>query len=258
MQTFIHNIYVRIIILSGLNMAAPRALYITFYILYLITLAIVLWFLLYYSGVPSWVWIFFGVAILIAIISLIMSEVAIKRHVSSAGKPVPSHGLSGWSVLFILLHLTSLILMVIGLIFVIMYSSIPWWVWVILGSAILLILIGGIITAVGGIVIGIIFLIIAYIAYIVGVILLVIYSTAPWWIWILIGMLILFGILASVFEYMSEKEKVVVDDSGCVTTKTATGTETNCAIIVKPGTKTTTINTGLLPTSNIPERVVYN
>jgi len=237
-------------------MAAPRALYITFSILYLITLAIVLWFLLYYSGVPSWVWIFFGVAILIAIISLVMSEVAIKKAVSSEGKPVPSRGLGLWSVLFILLQITSIILMIIGLIFVIKYSSIPWWVWVIIASAIILLLIGGIISAVGGVVVGLIFVIIGYLAYIVGVVLLVIYSDAPWWIWILIGMLILFGILANIFEYMSERQKVVVaDGSGCVTTQTASGTVTNCAISVKPVAKTTVVTTNLLPTSTIPEQI---
>lgn len=228
-------------------MAAPRALYITFSILYLITLAVVLWFLLYYSGVPSWVWIFFGVAILISIISLIMSEVAIKKAVSPSGKPVPSKGLGVWSVLFILLQLTSIILMIIGLIFVIKYSTIPWWVWVILGSAILLILIGGIISALGAIIVGIVFVIIGYLAYIVGVVLLVIYSNAPWWIWILIGMLILFGILASIFEYMSERQKVIVTDTACITT--------DCVITVKPVSKSSTIDTNLLPTSNIPEQI---
>ena len=242
-----------VIISYELNMAASRALYITFSILYLISLAIILWFLLYYSGVPSWVWIFFGVAILIAIISLIIREVAIKSHVSSSGKII-SNNLGLWGVFYILLQIMAIILIIVGLIFVIKYSTIPWWVWVILGSAILLALIGTIITSVGGVVVGIIFLIIAFIAYIVGIILLVVYSHAPWWIWILIGVMILFGILASIFEYMSEKPKVVIDDNGCITTETSPGKVSNCNITVKPSTSD---NLPLLPTSNIPEQMIY-
>ena len=234
-------------------MAAPRALYITFSILYLITLAIVLWFLLYYSGVPSWVWIFFGVAILIAIISLIMREVAIKNVVSSSGKP-KSTGLGVWGVLYILLQIIALILVIIGLIFVIMYSTIPWWVWVILGSAIVLAMIAVIIAIIPGVgpIIALILLIIAFIAYIVGLILLVIYSDAPWWIWLIIGVMILFGILASIFEGLSERPKVVVVD------ECSTSTTTSCAVIEKSVSTPGTINVDLLPASNIPEQIIFN
>jgi len=232
-------------------MAAPRALYITFSILYLITLAIVLWFLLYYSGVPSWVWIFF--AILIAIISLIMREVAIKNVVSSSGKP-KSTGLGVWGVLYILLQIIALILVIIGLIFVIMYSTIPWWVWVILGSAIVLAMIAVIIAIIPGVgpIIALILLIIAFIAYIVGLILLVIYSDAPWWIWLIIGVMILFGILASIFEGLSERPKVVVVD------ECSTSTTTSCAVIEKSVSTPGTINVDLLPASNIPEQIIFN
>ena len=239
-------------------MAAPRALYITFSILYLITLAVVLWFLLYYSGVPSWVWILFGVAILISIIGLVMSEVAIKKAVTPSGDVVPSRGLGVWAVLFILLQITAVVLIITGFAFVIQYSTIPWWVWVILGSAVLLIFIGGIMSALGVIVVGIIFAIIGYLAYIAGIILLVIYSNAPWWIWILIGVLILFGILSSVFEQMSERQKVVVNSRGCVTTTTATGTVTNCPVAVSQTVGSPAVNTTQLPTAAFPEQVIYN
>jgi len=230
-------------------MAVPRVLYITFTILYMITLAIVLWFLLYYSGVPSWVWIFFGVAILIAIISLIIREVAVKNTVTSSGKE-KSGPFGLWGIFYILLQITALILIIIGLIFTIKYSTIPWWVWVILGSAIVLVILALIMALipVAGPIISLVLIVIAFLAYVVGLILLVIYSHAPWWIWIIIGVMILFGILASIFEALSERPKEVVPDECSATEKSPCNVKDT----------TTNINVNLLPTSNIPEQVVSN
>ena len=230
-------------------MAVSRVLYITFTILYMITLAIVLWFLLYYSGVPSWVWIFFGVAILIAIISLIMREVAVKTVVTTSGK-VKSGPFGLWGIFYILLQITALILIIIGLIFTIKYSTIPWWVWVILGAAIILVILALILALIpiAGPIIALVLIVLAFIAYVVGLIFLVIYSHAPWWIWIIIGVMILFGILASIFEGLSERPKEVVPEE-CNTTDASP-----CNV----KSKTPNININLLPTSNIPEQVVSN
>lgn len=236
-------------------MAVSRALYITFYILYLITLAIVLWFLLHYSGVPGWVWIFFGVAILIGIVSLIIREAAVKTIVTSSGK-VKSNELGGWGIFYIILQIMAFILVLAGLIFVIQYSSIPWWVWVILGVAILFVILATIfaLIPVAGPIIALFLLIIAFIAYVVGLILVVIYSHAPWWIWILIGTMIVFGILTAIFEGISERPKKVVYEE-CAADEPTKPCKSKSQINTKIATPA---DIDLLPTSDIPEQVVYN
>lgn len=213
-------------------MAVPRALFITFSILYLVMLAVVLWFLLYYSGVPAWVWIFFGIAILLIGISLIIDEVT-RKHKRSGS-------LNSWGALHIILQLCALVLMIVGLVFVIKYSTIPWWIWLILGLGILFILIGSLISSVGGKLPSIILTIIGFVAYLVGFVLLVIYSESPWWIWILIGLLFVFSILSSIFDHTSGTEK-------------SKSTKSNPK--PDPDQETQTENYPL-PSSNIPEQVI--
>lgn len=114
-----------------------RVLYLTFVILYLITLAIGLWFLLYYSGVPGWVWIFFAIAIILLIISTMMRETREQNK----------KNFDRWGIFFVVLDVISIILMIVGFIFVVMYSTLPWWIWLILGLSILFLLIVGILRA---------------------------------------------------------------------------------------------------------------
>jgi hypothetical protein len=194
-----------------------RALSLAFYILYLIVLAIALWFLLHYSGVPSWVWIFFGVAILIAIFGVLIKEFLLTRTLTTSGRDVTDSSNSFWLVFFVIMNIIVLILMIIGLIFVIRYSTIPWWVWVILAVAIFFSIISNVIMAFapGAAIFSIITAVIALVLFIIGVILLIIYSRAPWWVWLIIGLAVLFAILASVFEGMAERNQIIVQET-CV------------------------------------------
>ena len=164
-------------------------------------LAISLWFLLYYSGVPSWVWILFGVAILIAILGVFIKEVFLKQTITSSGKDVTSEYYTFWSVLYIILHLMAFVLIIAGIVFVIQYSTVPWWVWVILAVAIASSIISTMIMGLSGgssvgMIFGVIFYIAALVLFIIGIILLIIHSNAPWWVWLIVGLTILFGVMS--------------------------------------------------------------
>jgi hypothetical protein len=196
-----------------------RAIYITFYILYLLTLAISLWFVLYYAKVPFWIWSFFGVAILILIICVLFKEFLLTRTVTCCGKDVTTgSGHSAMEIFYIIAVLMVFILFIVGLVFVIIYSTIPWFVWVILFFAILLSIITTMILAFApdAYIIALVLWVIAFVMFIAGLILLIIYSNSPWWVWLIIGITILFFILAAIFEVMGERNEIIVEDiDGC-------------------------------------------
>lgn len=192
-----------------------RAIYITFYILYLLTLAISLWFVLFYAGVPYWVWSFFGVAILILVICVLIKEFLLTRMVTCCGKDVTT-GNSAMEIFYIIAELMVFILFIVGLVFVIIYSTIPWFVWVILFVAIVMSIITTMILAFApeAYLIALILWIVAFIMFIAGLILLIIYSNSPWWVWLIVGITILFFILAAIFEAVAEQNAVIVEDIG--------------------------------------------
>lgn len=235
-----------------------RALSLAFYILYLITLAIALWFLLHYSGVPSWVWIFFGVAILIAIIGALMKEFLLVRTVTSSGEIISSGSFTFWLVLYIIFHIAALILIIIGIVLVIRYSTIPWWVWVILAVAIFVSIVSNMILAFapGASLFAVILSVIAVILFITGVILLIIHSHSPWWVWLIVGLAVLFAILSAIFDGMADRNAVVVH-GGCVSPdcKTVTVTTTT-APVTYPVVSAPVISVAPLPGDAYPEQIV--
>ena len=174
-----------------------RVLYLTFVILYLITLAIGLWFLLYYSGVPGWVWIFFAIAIILLIISTMMRETREQNK----------KNFDRWGIFFVVLDVISIILMIVGFIFVVMYSTLPWWIWLILGLSILFLLIVGILRAanINIAIVGLILGLLGVIGLFTGIILILIYSKSPWWVWMIFVVVLVFDILANIFVAASAK-----------------------------------------------------
>lgn len=193
---------------------SSRTLYLTFYVLYLIVLAIGLWFLLSYSGVPEWVWTFFGAAIVIVIIGLLMKEFFLYRTVTTSGVDVTVGYYNFWVILYIILHIIAFILLITGLFFVITHSTVPWWVWVILGLAILFSIVSDLIIEIspGFAFVALVTSLISFALFVTGLIFFIMHSNAPWWVWLIIGLAILFAILAAVFERGTEPNVVVVND----------------------------------------------
>lgn len=193
-------------------MALFRTLSLTFYILYLIVLAVALFFLLYYSNVPIWVWSLFLIAILIAIIGVLMKEFLLVRTITVDGVDVTSGYYTFWLILYIVLHLIAIALIIVGLFFVIQYSTIPWWVWLILFLAFIVTIFSNMIRAFfpNSYVWSIIFSLIGLVLFIVGIVFLILYSNSPFWVWLILGIAILFAILSGIFESLSEPNYIVL------------------------------------------------
>ena len=103
-------------------MAISRYAYIFFYILYLILLAVSIYYLLIYTNSPQWVaWLFIGGLLLVII------GVFIKDFLLTADN---CH-YQWWMWFYIILHLIALGLIITGLILAMMYSNLPWYIWII-------------------------------------------------------------------------------------------------------------------------------
>lgn len=194
-------------------MEVHRAFHVTFYVLFLIMLGIVLWFLLFYAGVPGWVWSLFGAAIIIAIIGVIIKEVLIKKKAAPCtGEILSPNPLAGWSLAYYIFHVIAFLLIITGIVLVIIYGNYPWWLWVLLGVGLALIIIAAMMhvgSADRGIKItAFVFAILGTITLAVFEVLLVVYSDAPWWIWVLIAVMILFGFLSGGLEPISAENLV--------------------------------------------------
>lgn len=193
--------------------SASHRLYIMFYVLYLITLAIAAWFLLFYSGVPSWIWILFGIAIVSLISAVVLKEFFVVQYSVPAGTALtmgPSHF---WFWLYILFQVIALILLIVGLVFTIQYSNVPAWIWAILGLGVALIGLSDIIytlavdwywLAVTSVVIGILLLIGGAIGFGLN-------STGTlWWVSAILGVAIVFAIIAAIFEALAPTNDMAV------------------------------------------------
>ena len=188
-------------------MALARIWYVIFYVMYLALLAVTIWFLLYYSNVPAWVFFLFLPAIILTAIALIVKETLLTTEVLADGTVITSPLSTFWKVLYYLHYVIAVVLIVVGILFVVSYSTVPWWVWMILGLSWILSLISSLILTISSAgaakAFSIFISLAATIAYIAGIILLVLYSNAPWWVWLLAGGAYLMYIVASVLENLS-------------------------------------------------------
>lgn len=189
-----------------------RGWYTAFYVLFLVMLAVTLWFLLFYANVPSWVWIFFGVAILIAIIGVIIKETLLKTIKTPCGEVISGPS-PFWSGMYLIFHIFAFILIVIGLVFTIQYSNIPSWIWIVLGLALLFYIIATMILAFipTAHIWYFLTMVVAIILLLTGVISAIIASNAPAWIWALIAVTILFGLIAALLEPASDYNEVIIE-----------------------------------------------
>lgn len=183
-------------------MGVSRYLHTAFYILYLILLAIALWLLLYYAKVPGWVWIFFGLAILIFIIGVLLKEFVLRQTIDASGNVI--HPQLYWVVLYSLFHVMAFILLIVGVGFAIRYSASQWWMWVVLGLAIFLTVLSNMFYYYfSNTLPGIILSLLGVVLLLVGLILVVAYSLSPWWVWLILGLAILFAFMAGLLESFS-------------------------------------------------------
>ena len=194
-------------------------LYLTCYVIYLILLVVSLWFLLFYSGVPSWVWALFAVALFFAIIGVFIKEFFLIPF------DVATEHYMYWAMFYFIFYFIVLTLIITGTTFAAIYSNIPQWIWVIIGVAIGLSILADITAGFSFTFTAMFMAIISFTLFIIGIIFLVIYLNAPWWIWIIVSLTVLFAILAAVFKGVSKRNVVV--NTSAVDNATVTAIDVN-------------------------------
>jgi hypothetical protein len=210
-------------------MAIARGVYIALYVIYLVLVALLLWFFLHFAKVPAWVWILLVVPIAIFLVGLALKETVIKGERRPDGTLV-FHTSTGWEVFYIAAHVVAFIVFGIGFIFAMINSDIQWWIWPFFG-------IGTVLTVVATMffallptsrVVGLTFGIIGIILMLVGGVLILVSTEAPWWAWLLGGLVGLLAILTLIFEYVAaENVRDVVNAPITMTTvPTVAGTTT--------------------------------
>lgn len=208
-------------------MALHRFIYITFYILYLIFLSVGIHYLLIYTNSASWVaWLFIS-GFILAGIGVFIKEFLLKHIVTCCERDVTQDinaCYKYWMYIYIILHIIAFILIIAGVVFAIINSTLPWYVWVLLGLAIILYFIGSMILALYPLctTLAITIYTIAFILYIIALVLLVVYGpnslnlnltlSSTFWLWIFIAVGILLGLLAVLFEGLSDMNACVIPE----------------------------------------------
>ena len=179
----------------------PRGLYIATFILYLVALLFALWFILHYLEVPAWVWIFFFVGLLIPMIGLIIKETLIK-YTYEDGVLVVDSDSAGWSIVFITFHIIAFSSITAGFVFVILYSAVPAWVWLLFGLSIIFSLIASIVVTVANVNQTAIWIlaIVILILYVSALIAFIAQTDIPSWVWLIFVVALILGILANILE----------------------------------------------------------
>lgn len=233
----------------------PRYWYYLCYLVFLILLAVTLWYLLFYAEVPSWVYSFFISAIVLAAFGLLIKEIFLLQPITPCGTFVPSDSYSFWSIFYTIFHIIAIILIIIGFILVIVYSTVPWYVWFILGAAIFLFIVIAMLFGIapGSSIVAIVFYVIVFALFITAIVLIVIYSNSPWWVWLLSGLTFLFALLAGIFEIFSEPNQIIISDECCTEICDCDECQTQQILL---NSSPPVINLVPLPTSTIPEQIV--
>ena len=194
-------------------MGIPRWIYVIFYVIYLILVMVSLYYLLHYTNVPVWVWSFYAAAILIFLIGVLIKELFVKKVVDESGKTLNNTSLRVWGAFYLIFHIIAIVLLIVGLVLTMHYSDIDWWIWLLLVIGLILTVIANMITSLPGKAITIFLAlpvwIIGFIILIVGIAFYVVQADAPVWVWIIVIIAIIFGIMSSILDNMSSKNVVV-------------------------------------------------
>ena len=191
-------------------MAVSRAVHIALYVLYLVALAVLLWFLLYFTDVPAWVWILLVVPLAIFAIGLAIKETVMKGTKIVNG-PSVYHANQGWEIFYVIAHIMAFLILGVGFIFVMLYSNIQWWVWPFFGLGIVFTIMATMFLGLlpGNRILPLVFGILGVGSMVTGLILILALSSAPWWVWILGALTALLLVLTGLFEFLAEENVTV-------------------------------------------------
>lgn len=206
-------------------MPISRSFGLSFYLIYLTILSMGMYMLLYYSGCPDWIWILIAIAIVISIVTTLIKEFNMRKVVTVQGRDVTPESNGSWTIFYIIFQLVAIGLIFAALILAMFYSNISWWIWSVLLVALVLSVVSNTMTSFDGLVanIGFIIGLVSTVCFAIGITLLAIYSNSPWWVWLVITIALLFGLLSYIFYafavpntlIVTESEQAIVCTNGC-------------------------------------------
>lgn len=186
-----------------------RLWYLIFYVIYLAMLLTALWFMISLSNVPNWVFFLFLAASIMWVLIAIGRETLLTAQMLPDGTLMISPLSTFWTVMYWILAATATGLTIAGFVLVIINSTVPWWVWLLILVAWLVSFLGqaiGMITnSPSAWIFSVFIAVLAGITYIIAIILIILYSNLPWWVWLLFGLSFLFGLIAAALEPFSKK-----------------------------------------------------
>lgn len=222
-------------------MAVHRVTHAGFYILYLITYLLFLFFLLQQLEISMYIfWMFFS-GIVILGIGVIQKELFIKRQIRNGEETCTSVSRRrGWTVVYSVLHVLAIGLIIAAMVLFILQAKekIPWWCFLLIFLGFLFSIFSTMIHAITPRArawatllhfIGVALLLVGFTFF-------VYYSIKAgvlWYTWLLYSLAILFGILAGGFEYIAKpNDEILPDECDPCATPCATPRVTPCGEIV--------------------------
>ena len=202
-----------------------RIMHMIFYILYLILVAVIIWFLLYYSKVPAWVYTFYIVTILILISSVFIREFCLIRKASPLNLTLNASSFTPWLISYVVLNIITILLVIVGVSFTIQYSTIPYWVWILLGFGTIFIVMSILLVAISPktLLVSIFFTLIGLVSHIIAIVYLMFSASIPGWMWFLLLPAFICFFLSNLFEHLSKK--VSIKKQTCVDPKNTCNTK---------------------------------
>jgi hypothetical protein len=195
-------------------MSIPRVWYVLLQVFYLILIAIALWGLIFYSGIPSAVVAPFVVAVALLLISIFIKEYCLRQTYDESGKAVGSAYYTWWVFFYVLLVLMALIALGIGLYYCVRDSTVNAWGFITLIVGMMLVAIATGILAIWqtAFVWFIIFAIVGAILLALGFFLFLVYLTGvQWWVFLVLAIAIILCYIALILEPLSNQNIEVKD-----------------------------------------------
>jgi hypothetical protein len=250
-------------------MVLPRALYVTFYVLYLVVMALVLWFMVHYTDIPAWIYILLVVPLAIFVIGLAVKETVMKGQLYPDGTTT-YHLNGGWVIFYIIAHIAAFIMFGTGIVLAMANDSQHWWGWLLFGMGFLMTILATMLLTLlpKRLAWAIVVAVLGYIMMIAGAIIVLFFAQPEWWGWTILAVAVILGVLAFVFELMVE-ENVMPAGCGPYPCPTVVAPSTTTIITTPNALQTTTtfqqgnpeymvVHTGEVDAAGRPQYVVVH
>lgn len=227
-------------------MVLPRALYVTFYVLYLVMVALVLWFMVHFSDIPAWIYILLVVPLAIFVIGLAVNETVMKGQRYPDGT-ITYRLNAGWVIFYIIAHIAAFIMFGTGIVLAMVHDSHHWWGWLLFGLGFAFTILAFMLLALvpHNVAWAIVVAILGFIMMVAGAIIVLFFASPEWWAWTVFAVAALLGVLAFIFAVLAEPNVMLFSTAqpeGCgpYACPTVTGPATTTIITAPNAIQTTT------------------